>query len=82
MQDEDRKFRMYLEEQGFDTSKMGIPMTKNVDGVEQVEVVRRESEGTVVGDKVEGEGHARDVPVVTAAKKGKGLLERLTGVAP
>jgi hypothetical protein len=78
IQDEDIKFRHYLEEKGFDTSKMGLPITKNVDGVEQVETVRRESEGTVV----EGEGHARDVPVVKAAKKTRGIFGRLTAVAP
>jgi formyltetrahydrofolate synthetase len=82
MQDEDVKFRLYLEEQGFDTGKMGLPMALNVDGGEQIETVRRESEGTFVGDKGDGEGHARDVPVVKVAKKGKGFLERLTGVAP
>ena len=59
---------------------MGIPVEKDLVGVEQVE--RRESDGTVVQEGSPGEGHARDVPIVNVAKKGKGLLERITGVAP
>ena len=83
IQDEDVKFRHYLEEHGFDTASMGLPITKNVDGVEQIERVRRESDGTVIdGSKIEGEDHARDAPVVKVAKKGKGWLSKITGVAP
>ena len=77
IQDEDIKFRTYLQEQGFDTSGMGIPVEKELVTGGQTE--RRESDGTAVA----GEGeHAREVPVVKAAKKTKGLLERITGVAP
>jgi len=60
---------------------MGLPMEKGA--AEQLENERRESQGTVTGEaKLEGQGHARDVPVVKAAKKGKSLFSRFTGVAP
>jgi hypothetical protein len=91
MQDEDIKFRMYLQEKGFDTSAMGIPGEKEVVGTGRG---RAESEGTVVTGKtgdggrdgitdqgISGEEYAREVPV-KAVKKGKGLLDRITGVAP
>jgi hypothetical protein len=47
IQEEDIKFRDYLEKHGFDTGKMGLPNTKNEDGVEQFETVEKESAGTV-----------------------------------
>jgi len=51
--------------------------------VERYEQAQRESEqGTVTGETKEGEGHARDLPVVSAAKKAEHLVEKLTGVAP
>lgn len=56
---------------------MGIPVEKDLVAGEHVE--RRESDGTAVGE--EGE-HAREVPAIKAVKKTKGLLERITGVAP
>jgi len=62
---------------------MGLPVEKDlVPGVEQVE--RRESEGTVVPEGTDGEGLGRshEVPVVKAAKRGRGWLGRITGVAP
>ena len=55
---------------------MGIPVEKDLVNGEHVE--RRESDGTVIA---EGE-HAQEVPVVKAAKKTKGWLARITGVAP
>ena len=63
---------------------MGLPVEKDlVPGVEQIE--RRESEGTVVPEGTSGEGLAigrSEVPVVKAAKRGRGWLGRITGVAP
>ena len=85
IQDEDIKFREYLEEQGYDVSKMGLPI-KVVDGTENIESVeRRESDGTVVDeDKIEGgEGsHAREVPAVKAVKKTTRFFRKATAVAP
>ena len=83
IQEEDIKFRHYLEEHGYDVSKMGLPITKTVDGVEHVEVVGGSgasamSEGTAIG----AEGHTTEVPVAKVAKKGKGWFKRFTGVAP
>jgi hypothetical protein len=83
IQEEDIKFRHYLEEHGFDVSKMGLPITKTVDGVEHVVVVGGSStsamsEGTATGV----EGHASEVPVANAANKGKGWFKRFIGVAP
>jgi hypothetical protein len=61
---------------------MGLPVEKDlVPGAQHVER-RRESEGTVVPEGRDGEGHAREVPVVKAAKRGKGWLGRITSVAP
>jgi hypothetical protein len=53
IQDEDIKFRDYLEQHGFDTGKMGLPITNNEDDVEQI-----------AGSKMEGEDHAANFPVV------------------
>jgi len=75
IQEEDIKFRHYLEEHGFDVSTMGLPITKSVGGVEHVEVSGGAmSEGTPIA----AEGHASEVPVAKAA----GWFKRLTGVAP
>ena len=61
IQDEDIKFRHYLEEHGFDVGKMGLPIIKTVDGAEQVETVGRKSEGTIAdSSKVDAEDHARE----------------------
>ena len=86
IQDEDVKFREYLEEQGYDVSKMGLPI-KVVDGTEHIESVeeRRESDGTVVEeDKIEGgEGsHTREVPAVKAVRKTTRFFRKATAVAP
>jgi hypothetical protein len=60
---------------------MGLPMEKGA--VKQLEQARRESDqGTVTGEAKDGEGHAREVPVVKVVKKAETLFERLTGVAP
>ena len=62
---------------------MGLPIATTVDGVEEIETLRRGSEGTVVdSSKVDVESHARDVPPVKAAMKGKSWISRITGVAP
>jgi hypothetical protein len=36
IQEEDLKFRAYLEEHGYDTSKMGLPLDKDPEGVATV----------------------------------------------
>ena len=83
IQDEDIKFRDYLEQQGFETEKMGLPITNNVDDVEQIETGRRESCGTGVdGSKKEGEDHAGNFPVVKVKRKERGWFSKLMGVAP
>jgi hypothetical protein len=62
---------------------MGLPIIKTEDGGEEVETLRRGSEGTAVdSSKVDAEGHARDVPPVKVAMKGKSWISRITGVAP
>ena len=48
IQEEDIKFRNYLKNNGFDTGKMGLPNTKNADGVEHIGTAEKESEGTVI----------------------------------
>ena len=83
IQDEDIKFRHYLEEHGFDVSKMGLPITKTVDGVEHVEVVGGSNASAMSGGTATGvEAHASEVPVAKVANKGKGWFKRFTGVAP
>jgi len=81
IQEEDIKFRHYLEEHGYDVSKMGLPVTKTVDGVEHVEIIGS-SDASAISRATEGEGHTSEVPVVKAASKGAGWFKRLTGVAP
>lgn len=84
IQNEDIRFKHYLEEQGFDVNKMGLPMTKVENGVEQVVVAGQEdeprvSEGTMV---TEGGGPKGQAPVVKAAKKSGNVFKKITGVAP
>jgi hypothetical protein len=79
---DDIKFRNYLEEHGFDTSKVGLPTMTSTDDVQKIETVRRKSDATLVGSsKTEMDEAAREGPVIKAVKKGKEFISRLTGVA-
>lgn len=83
IQEEDIKFRHYLEEHGYDVSKMGLPITKTADGVEHVEVIGKSGASAMSGGTETGaEGHASEIPVAKVAKKGTGWFKRFTGVAP
>jgi hypothetical protein len=87
IQDEEIKFKLYLEEHGFDVSKMGLPITKVEGGMKQVEIVstnegeRRKSEGTMGGEQTGEEGHERYAAVVKAAKRGSVVFKKITAVA-
>ena len=83
IEEEDVKFRNYLEEHGFDTSKMGLPTTTSANDGPEMETVGQKSEGTLAGtSKTEMEDEARESSVAKVVKRGKEFISRFTGVAP
>ena len=82
IEQEDLKFRHYLEEQGFDVSKMGLPITQIMHGMENVEaVVGSGVSGISDGSAAAREGGASELSFVNSARKWKGWFKRFLGVA-